>query len=196
MDLKIVRKNEHITGKWSGGTTTELAIYPPNSLYSNQDFIWRISSATVDSMESDFTVLPLYNRILMVLEGSVELVFDGKDKIQLQKYDQNSFDGGIATKSYGKITDFNLMFKKGAIGSIKTIQLFDNNYTEHFGKIDNSEYESHCFCCYVGKLSFLINHKIIQLEEGDIVVINRNSLEEFSLEMYGEAVIINPSVRY
>ena len=71
-DYSIVKKtsSEYSTSAWSGGTTTELGIGPEGSRYADREFLWRISSATVDLEESTFTALPDYDRIIMTLEGT------------------------------------------------------------------------------------------------------------------------------
>ncbi|HZL83497.1 MAG TPA: HutD family protein, partial [Candidatus Deferrimicrobium sp.] len=56
--VELVRQDQQNTSTWNGGTTTEIAIYPKNTIYSRRDFVWRISSANVESEESEFTSLP------------------------------------------------------------------------------------------------------------------------------------------
>ena len=45
--MELIKKNQYKTTQWSGGTTTELLIYPSTSKYSERNFKWRISSAKV-----------------------------------------------------------------------------------------------------------------------------------------------------
>ena len=101
---------------WSGGQTKELAIYPRGQKYIDREFIWRLSSATIETEESDFTRLPDYDRVLMVLDGEVVLEYNGERVAKLKTLEQDSFDGAWKTKSYGRITDFNLMVRKGNAG--------------------------------------------------------------------------------
>ena len=42
-------------------------------MYVDRDFLWRLSSATVEDAESDFTALPDYERLISTLEGTIEL---------------------------------------------------------------------------------------------------------------------------
>ena len=51
-------KDDYVVSQWSGGTTTQLAIAPSGAQYGDRAFLWRLSSATVDLEESDFTPLP------------------------------------------------------------------------------------------------------------------------------------------
>ena len=76
MDWKLLTKADYVTTSWSGGTTTQLAIAPEGAVYADRDFLWRLSSATVELDHSDFTPLPDYNRFLSVLEGEIQLKID------------------------------------------------------------------------------------------------------------------------
>ena len=71
MNWKLLTKTEYVTTSWSGGTTTQLAISPEGAVYADRDFLWRLSSATVELERSDFTPLPDYNRFLAVLDGKI-----------------------------------------------------------------------------------------------------------------------------
>ncbi len=123
MEYRIIKPEKYITGKWSGGTTTQLVIYPEDASYSERNFIFRLSSATVDIEQSDFTHLPDYDRWLMILSGNARLVHDNKREIVLSPYEYDSFGGEESTVSYGKVTDYNLMLKKGYPGSMEAVKL-------------------------------------------------------------------------
>lgn len=127
MEYKIYKTGDYSVSSWSGGTTTQLAIYPENSVYAERDFIWRLSSATVEAEESDFTELPDYNRILAVLKGEVILAYEGVRTVRLKELEYDYFDGAYKTKSYGKITDYNLMTRKGYEGKIDIVRLTDKS---------------------------------------------------------------------
>ncbi len=123
MEYRIIKPEKYITGTWSGGTTTQLAIYPEDASYSERNFIFRLSSATVDTEQSDFTHLPDYDRWLMILAGNARLVHNNKREITLAPYECNAFGGEESTVSYGKVTDYNLMLKKGSQGSMEAVKL-------------------------------------------------------------------------
>lgn len=126
MQYRIIKPEEYETGVWSGGTTTQLAIYPPGASYADRNFIFRLSSATVDTEQSEFTHLPDYDRWLMIFEGSARLVHDSEKEVTLNPYECDAFDGGISTVSFGRVTDYNLMLRKGGTGSMKAIGLDEN----------------------------------------------------------------------
>ena len=113
MALIHLTKNDYIISQWSGGTTTQVAIAPEGAIYADRDFLWRISSASVDLDESDFTALPDYHRWISTLEGGMTLSHQGGEKIVLAPYEVHQFDGGVDTHSWGRCTDFNLMLRKG-----------------------------------------------------------------------------------
>lgn len=119
--VNLIKKDEFQTSEWSGGTTTQIAIYPEDAVYSERNFIWRISSAKVEVEESTFTHLPGIKRIIMALDGELELVHEGHHKCKLQAFEQDSFNGSWNTKSYGKVVDFNLMMNENANGSLESI---------------------------------------------------------------------------
>lgn len=114
MNWKLLNKADYVTTSWSGGTTTELAIAPEGAVYAGRDFLWRLSSATVELDHSDFTPLPDYDRFLSVLEGEIQLKIDARQPFPLVPGEVVAFDGGAPVESWGKCVDFNLMVRKGA----------------------------------------------------------------------------------
>ena len=121
MKYQLHKKDEYAVSRWMGGETTETAIYPASAKYIDRNFIWRLSTATCELEESDFSRLPDYDRVLMVLEGEVVLSHDGQRVARLAELEQDRFDGGYKTRSFGKITDYNLMVRKGNEGYLDLI---------------------------------------------------------------------------
>ena len=120
----IVRNaNDFKTSQWSGGSTTELYIYPEDAQYREGNFQCRISSATVETDRSDFTPLPGVKRYLSIFGGSLEMVHGQETRVQLKPYEVDCFDGGVPTVSFGKVVDFNLMLKNGADGKMETARI-------------------------------------------------------------------------
>ncbi|MGE1102861.1 HutD/Ves family protein [Peribacillus simplex] len=170
--LKIIRKSEQITSLWSGGKTTQLAIYPEDGDYSNRDFNWRISTADVEVDESLFTHLPGIQRIIMILDGEMLLEHKGNHRVHLQPFEQDRFDGGWATRSIGRVTDFNLMLAEGCEGDLSTIHLNDGIHSE---VLDNGEStrRSDAYYYFKGKSRMSIDEKeSIVLGQGDLVILN------------------------
>lgn len=123
MTINVYGKNGFKTSAWSGGKTTELFIYPPESEYAKRNFLFRLSSATVDLERSDFTVLTGIDRFIVPLNGNLKISHDGKYFTKLQPYEVYGFDGGANTVSEGKVRDFNLMLKSGTDGFVKSFFL-------------------------------------------------------------------------
>ncbi len=112
MEYKIYKEDDFRVSNWMGGKTTQLAIFPETAKYLERNFIWRLSSATCEKEESDFSKLAEFDRVLMVLQGDVVLAHQDVRVARLGELEQDSFDGGYSTKSFGKITDYNLILAK------------------------------------------------------------------------------------
>lgn len=124
MNMLHLTQTDYAVSRWSGGTTTQIAIFPPDASYSSRDFLWRISSAVVEDERSVFTPLPDYDRQLMLLDGSLLLRHDGGAPLRLDPYQVHAFDGGAATESQGRCRDFNLMLRKGRCrGRLRPLRL-------------------------------------------------------------------------
>ena len=115
---------DYETTVWSGGTTTQLAIAPSGARYARRDFLWRVSSATVETEESDFTPLPDYERLIATLRGEIRLRHNDGPPILLRPLEVHRFSGADQTRSRGRCRDFNLMLRRGrADGSMEALML-------------------------------------------------------------------------
>lgn len=113
-----------VTTAWSGGTTTQLRIAPAGAQYAARDFLWRVSSASVELAESDFTPLPDYERLIATLRGEILLSHNGGAPLRLKPYEVHAFSGGDRTLCRGTCTDFNLMLRRGqAEGTMEALRL-------------------------------------------------------------------------
>jgi len=116
---------ERTTAKWAGGTTTQLAIFPAGSEYAKFNFLFRISTATVEVPESTFTFMPGVTRHLMILDGTLDINHKGRYKKHLPKFGYDVFDGEWPTTAKGEVTDFNLMVREKSAGKLQAIALRD-----------------------------------------------------------------------
>jgi len=121
--VELVWKDQQRTSAWNGGTTTEIAIYPKKAVYSRRDFAWRISSARVESEESEFTPLPGIWRLLMVLEGDLTLEHEHHYSVRLQPFQQDAFAGDWVTRSRGRATDVNIMLSGACTGQMQAVSV-------------------------------------------------------------------------
>lgn len=107
-------ETDYPTSRWSGGSTTQIAIAPAGADYADRDFLWRVSSAVVELEQSDFTPLPDYWRLIATLEGEIRLRHGDGEPLLLRPLHVHAFDGAVSTVSRGRCRDFNLMLRKGA----------------------------------------------------------------------------------
>lgn len=108
--------------RWSGGQTAEIALWPPETSYASRDFLWRLSSASVECESSVFTSLPDYNRIIALLGGELTLDVAG-ETVPLALCQPYCFDGGTPVTSRGRAVDFNLMLRKNLCeGDMRPLQ--------------------------------------------------------------------------
>jgi environmental stress-induced protein Ves len=131
MNHRILKKEDFTRSKWSGGITTEMVIAPEGSSYDKRNFEYRISTAQVNNIHSEFSKLPGISRKLMVLDGTVILHHEGHYSKTLNKFDTDSFEGGWTTSSDGKCVDFNLMFQGSINGELKAHKVSRDKLCEY-----------------------------------------------------------------
>ena len=123
MNYRIIDRQQHKLSEWSGGTSTELFIYPEDANYLERHFLWRVSCANVEVEKTNFTPLYGVKRWIMPLESPLMLMHKNDLKplydISIRPYEAHCFRGEWETVSYGKTKDFNLMLKEGAYGILK-----------------------------------------------------------------------------
>ena len=122
MRILHLTEKDYKVGLWSGGSTTELFIWPEGADYAKREFTLRVSSARVDLEESDFTPLQGVTRYITPLSGGFTLTHPGTAPMVMGPLaEPYRFSGEIATHCVGKATDFNLMLK-GAEGEMTLCQ--------------------------------------------------------------------------
>lgn len=196
MDKYIYKNEQFNTSRWSGGMTTETAIFPSKSEYLERDFIWRLSSAQVSAEESSFTKLPDYNRILMVMDGNVVLAHGDDRSVALQQWQQDTFDGAVKTKCFGKMTDYNLMFRKGCIGSLKLMDVGSKAIPVEKGHRSGLPEASYGFYCTGGYVIVSVDEETEMVREGQQLVINFDAGENTDISIMGEGRCIIAEVFY
>ena len=174
MEIEHIKAINLKTKLWAGGTTTQLFIYPKNAEYKNRDFLFRISTATIETTESIFTKLPEVQRKLMILDGEIKIEHKNRYSKTLKKFDQDEFSGNWDTKSCGKATDFNLMTTGNSIGEIKAITLINSI------KVNiKNDINFYALYVYIGEVKFIFNKKSFAANKGDFLIISpkNNELE-------------------
>lgn len=209
MTVKIerIRKDEFQTDTWSGGTTTQLSIYPSDAKYIDRNFIWRLSSAKVEIEESVFTSLPDINRVIMIIDGELVLDHEGHHRSILRPYEQDAFSGNWTTKSNGRVTDFNLMMAPGCTGSLEALHIEPGKsqcilLKDHGYKKNKLVKWVQAFYCVEGHITIQIaSDEIWELTDGDILVLTGQDhfIEiDATLNNPGDRIahLIKSSIRY
>ena len=168
----ISREQQRITN-WSGGTTAEIAIWPPEADYAKRNFIWRLSAARVDLDESTFTSLPGIKRILMVTGGAVKLIHEGHHQIQLDPFDQDCFCGDWLTKCVGRASDFNLMMAEGCEGTLCHVCVPGEKAISINADVPAADNACHAILLYCvdGAMQFTVGEKLFSLATGDTLLV-------------------------
>lgn len=192
----LLKEENFNTSRWTGGQTKELAIYPAESKYLDRNFVWRLSSATVETDESDFSKLPDYDRVLMVLEGEVVLSYEGERVARLKELEQDRFDGAWKTRSFGKITDFNLMVRKGNEGYLDLI--YPETEKKDFASTFDTQLPlaTHALYCKEGYGVVTCGGATHMVSAGQLLVLEYEEGERPSYSVMGEGVIIRAQIFY
>lgn len=170
----IIKSDSQKFSKWSGGETKELYIFPQNSIYSERNFKWRISTSTSEIMESDLVILNEYMRHVMVLKGKLKLIHENNHMITLKPFEQDYFNGKFKTKSVGLGKDFNLMLKKDYEGKLYSILNNETNALKTFSDMEELFETKIIYSLKDGvnlKLCIESEEVInIEMNEGDLIV--------------------------
>jgi environmental stress-induced protein Ves len=108
MNISLLPKKDSKASIWSGGLTYEYMIYPKTAAYSDRDFAFRISSATIEQEPSVFTKFKGYYRYLVMLDNSLHVEVN-REKKMYEKYEIMEFNSDDEVTSYTKGIDFNWM---------------------------------------------------------------------------------------
>lgn len=106
----VYKKKNLVPSIWDGGKTYEYRIFPETSDYADKDFLFRISSASIEKVPSGFTRFPGYTRFLVMLDNNLELVRNGI-KEHYTPQDVFVFDSNDEIVSNSLGNDFNLMVR-------------------------------------------------------------------------------------
>lgn len=172
MTITHITPADFVTSQWSGGETRQLAIAPAGAVYADRDFLWRISSATVDLEESVFTALPDYDRYIATLKGSIRVSHDGGEELTLVPYAIHRFDGGADTQSWGRCVDFNLMLRKGKCeGCLTALRLAENVRVTLPRAYDSGAQHSLLVYCGEGGAVLHADGRSVSLARGEAVLV-------------------------
>lgn len=196
MKYQLIKKDAYKTSRWTGGETREMAIWPAGSQYLERNFIWRLSSATVEQEESDFSSLPDYDRVLMVLEGEVVLSHEGQRVARLKALEQDRFDGAYKTHSFGKITDYNLMVRKGNEGYLDLLYPAENAAACGSTYPTERPLAVHALFCREGYFVANFSGQTVMASPGELLVMEFGEGEQPAYTIMGEGTVIRAQVYF
>jgi environmental stress-induced protein Ves len=169
MGLVIHPLNPSKTISWTSGTSTELFVFPADGNFQTRDFDYRISTATVEAEETNFSDFSGLTRILLVLNGKLTLIHENRYTKELATFDQDRFDGAWKTRSKGKVQDFNVMFTENYEAELNHFSLSENDKREIY--LDS---KLHFYFVFNGK--FHLNGQ--RVNSGDLIEIQPSELQK------------------
>jgi environmental stress-induced protein Ves len=186
--MQIIKQNQQQTTNWSGGTTTPLFIFPVDADYAKRDFLFRISTATVETATSSFTDLKGYQRIIMLLQGKLSITHNNEVTHHLQPLIPHLFDGAWKTTAVGRVTDFNVMFKPEVKAHVDVVLLSAKQSTQIPESTD-------FIYLYVakGEITMQQNQQTNNLHEKDFVVLDGELLH---LDATANSIIIKVTIQF
>ncbi|MCD0469165.1 HutD family protein [Flavobacterium sp. JAS] len=176
MNIRLLPKKDSKASIWSGGLTYEYMIYPETASYADRDFIFRISSATIEEVPSVFTKFKGYHRYLVMLDNSLHIEVN-KEKKVYEKYEIMEFNSDDEVISYTKGIDFNWMVSE--------------KISHHKLEITNSNENSTAQIILLFSLDttvIKINEKPYDLEPYDLLVIENQEKENIMLHFSNECL--------
>jgi len=178
MSFTIIRADKFKTINWSGGTSTQLYIYPETADYRLRNFDFRLSTAKVEVEKSDFTPLSGVSRKIMILDGQIEISHKNHYRKKLKQFDVDEFEGDWQTSSVGICTDFNLMTQGKTKGELSSLTLL-NKQTHDFSITDK---QTKVFIyLYSGKIDFNNQGYDYTLNQGDLLVLSKLTIAELQI---------------
>ncbi|MFH6996899.1 HutD family protein [Flavobacterium sp. FlaQc-57] len=176
MNISLLSQKDSTPTIWSGGLTYEYMIYPKTASYSDRDFAFRISSATIEEASSEFTKFKGYYRYLVMLDNSLYVEVN-KEKKTYEKYEIMEFNSDDEVTSYTKGIDFNWMVSE--------------KIRHHKLKITNSDQNCNAQIIILFSLDttvIKINEKPYYLEPNDLFVIENLKKENIILHFSNECL--------
>lgn len=170
MEFKIIKIQDLRPSVWDGGETFEYFIFPEGAEYSKRNFLFRISSASIKKIPSDFTRFENFKRYLVMLDNRLEIVRNGKSETYAED-EVFEFDSNDKIVSASPGNDFNLMVSK-------TIGYSSVLLTRSTGEIKN-EFVG-CFAKTEAKIEF--NQTKIILEPNDLLLIHNSEKKSFQIK--------------
>ena len=191
MDIycKILKKEDFLTSNWSGGTTTQLFIYPEKSTLRDMDFQFRLSTAMVEQEESQFSKLENIQRFITPLDGMLKLSHDHQESIILKPFEIYEFEGNWNTKSYGRVKDFNLMLSRGTKGHLSSYFV-----KAHSPLLIEAETGFNFIFVPFKEVEIMLGNQKFHLSTNHLLLIHNHSANPFRVVCETEADILHAAI--
>lgn len=176
MNFKIISKTNLLPSIWDGGKTYEYFISPADSSYTDRDFDFRISSASIEKTPSNFTRFEAYQRYLVMLDSDLKLNRNGEEDNYAQ-HEIFEFDSNDEIQSFSIGNDFNLMVRKGNNPFEIKVQIIDAVYRNPW-----------IFLFAIEKTKLKINQQDINLNANDLVILENSEVEAISIGSNKEVI--------
>lgn len=178
MKTQIIQKQKIIPTVWDGGETFEYFIYPNGSKYSERNFLFRISAATIRKAPSNFTRFENYKRFLVMLDNKLQITRNSQ-KEEYKKLEVFKFDSSDEIVSHSTGNDFNLMISKKV--NFSSVQFTDSVVMSH----------QFVFLFAVESIQIWLSEKKINLNPNDLLLIESTYLVKIKSNKPFIAAFIN-----
>jgi uncharacterized protein len=185
----LLTKIDFNESTWSGGSTTQLYIFPEDASYAERNFQFRISTAKVEVAESTFTSLPSFSRKLMILEGEITVHHKNQYTKRLKPFDVDTFSGDWNTSAVGTCVDFNVMTTGTIQSELTSVELAAKVVLQ----LSGNEHWSMLFLYPLDEgVKVEMNQERIQVDKGNLFCVQELGSEtiELSAENTGRIVLV------
>jgi len=192
MQTAILNNQQFKMSNWSGGTTTELFIFPHDASYQKRNFIFRLSTARVEMEKSEFTSLPGVTRKIMILDGEIRINHQNHYAKNLRKFDVDTFEGDWKTTSVGRCTDFNLMTTEKISVDLTAVVIEENQLLDY--PVEPG-WDWLIIYLYSGHINMHLDNDFFDLGPGNLLVISNVTSSALHLKAAKKSELVFSKVK-
>ena len=192
METTILSNQQFKVSDWSGGTTTQLYIFPPDASYQKRNFIFRLSTARVEMEKSEFTSLPGVTRKIMILDGEIRINHHNHYAKNLRKFDVDTFEGDWKTTSVGRCTDFNLMTTEKISVDLTAVVIEENQLLDY--PVEPG-WDWLIIYLYSGHINMHLDNDFFDLGPGNLLVISNVTSSALHLKAAKKSELVFSKVK-
>lgn len=177
MKVTIIDREQLQPSIWSGGKTYEYFIYPPEGDYKQKDFDLRISSATIETLPSNFTKFDGFRRYLVMLDNELKI----NHNLESKTYKQNKlfvFNSADDIVSHSQGSDFNLMLRNDIQDEVVELRTFPFITKCNF-----------VFVFALEAMDIRVNAGIYKLEKGNCLLVQNEDNQLVDVELGTSAIV-------